>query len=154
MKTLLIISFNLHDVSSTLVCVQLSRSLDKAAASYRKSSSCRYCFNTSTQFFFLPDYRKFIFSVVPILSVFESSLDVLLCCFQRANRRESIFNQEEEVSSFCFKPIVLRIRYFEVAYNWLSTLFIRNKSNDKAEFCYSRISIKFAWTQLWQTIVV
>lgn len=94
--------------------------------------------------FFLPDHRKFIFSVVPILSVFESSLDVLLCCFQRANRRESIFNQEEEVSSFCFKPIVLRIRYFEVAFNWLSTLFIRNKSNDKAEFCYSRISIKFA----------
>lgn len=78
------------------------------------------------------------------LSVFESSLDVLLCCFQRANRRESIFSQEEEVSSFCFKPIVLRIRYFEVAFNWLSTLFIRNKSNDKAEFCYLRISIKFA----------
>lgn len=93
-------------------------------------------------FFFLPDHRKFIFSVV--FSVFESSLDVLLCCFQRANRRESIFSQEEEVSSFCFKPIVLRIRYFEVAFNWLSTLFIRNKSNDKAEFCYSRISIKFA----------
>lgn len=93
-------------------------------------------------FFFLPDHRQFIFSVV--FSVFESSLDVLLCCFQRANRRESIFSQEEEVSSFCFKPIVLRIRYFEVAFNWLSTLFIRNKSNDKAEFCYSRISIKFA----------
>lgn len=93
-------------------------------------------------FFFLPDHRQFIFSVV--FSVFESSLDVLLCCFQRANRRESIFSQEEEVSSFCFKPIVSRIRYFEVAFNWLSTLFIRNKSNDKAEFCYSRISIKFA----------
>ena len=92
--------------------------------------------------FFLPDHRQFIFSVV--FSVFECSLDVLLCCFQRANRRESIFSQEEEVSSFCFKPIVLRIRYFEVAFNWLSTLFIRNKSNDKAEFCYPRISIKFA----------
>lgn len=93
---------------------------------------------------FLPDHRKFILSVVLILLVFESSLDVLLCCFQRANRRESIFNREEEVSSFCFKPIVLRIRYFEVAFNWLSTLFIRNKWNDKAEFCYSRISIKVA----------
>ena len=152
MKTLLIISYNLHDVSSTLVCVQLSRSLDKAAASYRKSSSCRYCFNTSIQFFF---YRiTGNSSSALFLSVFESSLDVLLCCFQRANRRESIFSQEEEVSSFCFKPIVLRIRYFEVAFNWLSTLFVRNKSNDKAEFCYSRISIKFAWTQLWHTIVL